>query len=373
VTWRGAKLNDEEIMSTIMRLYKWDPYWEMLDVRALTKTSTIDKVENMDGKSARPKRAAEVSFPIPLTYQKQVFGWNKPHGMSYDDGEVRLLLRMLPNEIPSKPKNATAKQKKLRSDFHLWPKGTHCQVDNEAIEIYQRKQQAHDHTEWKSLSRSLDVTQHVKTPETITIRTITQDDEPYYLSAAICKFRAPDKLYHTLMNQNSIEKLTIQESIQLALEYSARNTVCLVDDDVHHDDSAPSSFLFKLTCSISSTLIKTPVRARQCNHFQCFDLLNFLQSNVFVSGTRWECPVCNDELISVYDLQHCALTQKMLRQYKHDATTFRDRVEFFSDGQWQLMSEKRKRHSSAGANGDKKGKTGVAQEQKVIEIELDSD
>jgi len=201
----------------------------------------------------------------------------------------------------------------------------------------------------------LDVTQYAQTPETVTISGLFHDIEPYYLCAAICRYRSPEQLFLQLMKK-SILKLSREESLQIALEYAKTNTVCVVDD-ADHDDSSPSSFLFKLTCPISSTLMKTPVRAPQCNHFQCFDLQNFVSMNANVSGTRWECPVCTDELISVYDLQHCALTEKMLTQYRNEASSFRDRVEFFSDGTWKLMAEKRKRYSDSSSGlSDKRGK-----------------
>ena len=79
--------------------------------------------------------------------------------------------------------------------------------------------------------------------------------------------------------------------------------------------------------------------------------------------------MAHNGFVPMPEIQFLAYLHNAEDQLRGEAAT----LPFFSDGQWQLMSEKRKRHSSAGANGDKKGKTGVAQEQKVIEIELDSD
>jgi MIZ/SP-RING zinc finger len=269
---------------------------------------------------------------------------------SYDDGDVRLVLRMLPCQPPQRPTGKSASKKALmRSDYHLWPKGTFMQIDHIEREIVQRKQQSHDVTEWSYLCRMLDVTQFVQTPATVTITGLFHDPDPYYLCVAICRYRAPQHLYRILMD-GSINKLSREDSIQVALEHAKKNAVVCLDDSVENDNSSPSSFIFKLTCPISSAVMTTPVRGRQCNHFQCFDLHNFLVVNANVSGTRWECPVCNDEVISTYDLELCALTEKMLTQYKSEASLFRDRVQFFSDGTWKLMPEKRKRYSNTDAN-----------------------
>ena len=46
-----------------------------------------------------------------------------------------------------------------------------------------------------------------------------------------------------------------------------------------------------LTCSYTNTLISVAGRGKLCNHFQCFDLLNFLTMNKSLSSS-WKCPIC---------------------------------------------------------------------------------
>lgn len=379
-SWKQSALTEAEVDDAIRRLYIWDPYWEMLDILALTKNSSIDSIAHMDkprenGKDHQPptqNRAVEVKIAVPLHYQKLIKDWNRLRGdnrNTYEDGDVKLVLRMLPCQPPQRPTGKSAAKKKLmRSDYHLWPKGTFIQVDHVAREIVQRKQQSHNVTEWSYLCRMLDVTQFAQTPATVTITGLFHDPEPYYLCAAICRYRAPLQLYRTLMN-GSIDKLSMEDSIQVALEYAQKNAVVCLDDGIENDNVSPSSFVFKLSCPISSTLMTTPVRGRQCNHFQCFDLQNFLTVNANISGTRWECPVCNDEVISTFDLELCALTEKLLTQYKSDASLFRDRVQFFSDGTWKLMPEKRKRYLSSNSDANQ-GSIQCSQSEKLRTPEI---
>jgi MIZ/SP-RING zinc finger len=371
-SWKDSILTNNESLDVIRRLYTWEPYWDMVNILALTKTSIIESIAHMEKPKEADKdkflppqqhRAFEVKLAVPLQYQKLIQGWNSPKGERryiYESGEVRLLLRMLPCNPPQKPTGKSALKKKvMRSDYHIWPKGTFLQIDGAAREIVQRKQQSHNTSEWSYLSRMLDMTQFVEAPESITVSALTHDADPYYLCVSVCRYRPPENLFEFLM-KDKIQILSREESIQIAMDYAKKNKVCVIDD-VDHDQCGSSSFLFKLTCPISSTLMATPVRSHQCNHFQCFDLLNFLYVNANVSGTRWECPVCNDQTISVFDLQHCALTEKLLQQFKNEASSFRDRVEFFSDGTWKLMPERRKRYSESHSlqSNDTKRKKGA--------------
>ena len=353
-SWSDSILSDDEVSTCIRRLQQWDPYWEMIDVLALTKSSTITSTSHVGThKNGKPpvhqNRALEVRVEVPLIYQKTIKGWgeNKPGPYSaYDSGDTRLLIRMLPCEPPQKPTGKSALKKGLmRSDCHLWPKGTFLMVDHLPIEIHQRKQQSHDPKQWSFLSRMLDATQCVRTPAAVTISATFHDTEPYYLCVAICKYRSPEDLFTSLM-ESTIEKLSKIKSIETAITHAKNNTVCVIDDDIDHDTNAPSSFTFQLTCPITMTMIRAPVRARQCCHFQCFDLLNFLCANATVSGTRWECPVCSDQVISVHDLQHCAFYQMLLDQCPRNEERGLPppQIEFFSDGQWKTLDQSKRQH-----------------------------
>jgi len=240
-------------------------------------------------------------------------------------------------------------------------------VDDSLADIQQRKQQSHDLTEWKGPCKTLDLVQYIRRMGSNKVKALTLDSDSYFLCAAICKYHSHEKLYSELM-RNSIKKLSKEVSIQLALIYAKKNqTVCL-DDDTTNSNDDKTYFITHLNCVLSCNVMKTPVRAAQCNHFQCFDLWNFLYTNRNVTGTRWECPVCNNELVSVYDLQYCGLTAHMLEQYKSEASTARDRVQFFSDGTWILMGEKRKRYAPTESSINDAKKLKASQE--VISIDL---
>ena len=61
--------------------------------------------------------------------------------------------------------------------------------------------------------------------------------------------------------------------------------------------------------------MRFPARADICSksHFECFDLLNFLQASSRREGhaSRWRCPICNIPL-SVRNLRLCKLTLDLL-------------------------------------------------------------
>ena len=261
-------------------------------------------------------------------------GWGKARN-KYDQDEARLIVRMLPLETPSQK---SVSKGKARADNHLWPKGTLLSICGEAKKIDQRKQEAHKPESWVGISCFFDATAGV-TPDSrvrpeISLDLCCFEDKPFAICIAICKFQKPHTLYHLLMNK-AISELSMKDSLDVARKWVKRNYVVLDDSD---GDDQSGSFTFKLTCSLSHSLIRTPVRGISCRHFQCFDFQNFLEMNQNATGTRWECPVCS-QTTSVYDLQHCALTKHILNQYKDQASAQRDRVEFFSDGQWKLLAE----------------------------------
>eukprot|EP00546_Thalassionema_frauenfeldii_P009466 CAMPEP_0178930050 /NCGR_PEP_ID=MMETSP0786-20121207/20996_1 /TAXON_ID=186022 /ORGANISM="Thalassionema frauenfeldii, Strain CCMP 1798" /LENGTH=425 /DNA_ID=CAMNT_0020606487 /DNA_START=532 /DNA_END=1809 /DNA_ORIENTATION=+ len=358
--FRDSILSQQQVNSAIHRFYKWDPYWEMLEILALTQTSAIDELV-LSCKN-EPKRAVRLSIKIPPTYEKLIQNWGKHVSGTYEHGTVRLLLRMIPYVAPEKKLS----KKKARADYHLWPKGTLLCVNDLLPEIQQRRQQSHDHNEWKGASKLLDLTHYIRRTGNNTIKASILDPEAYFVSVAVCKYHSHEQLYAALM-RDSIKKLSKELSIQLAVIHAKNKKAVCLDDDSSNTADDKTYEIIKLTCVLSSGLMKTPVRAAQCHHFQCFDLWNFLSTNQNVTGTRWECPVCNNELISVYDLQHCGLTAHMLEQYKGRAKAdTRDSVQFFSDGSWNLMAEKRKRYDSEERREDAKKKKPT---QEVISID----
>jgi hypothetical protein len=354
--WSQEVLSEKEIGSTIERCYIWEPYWEMLNILAVAKTSSLDKIEfDLEEKGrSLARQAIDVKISLSPEHQMIIKNWGVSPPLAYKDGDIRILAAMLPAKVP---KNDKFFVKKARADYHLWPKGTFFQVSNKPRKIDQRLQ--NNLGEWKGLCSMLDLVQHIpfsSAPAEHTVNALILDDEAYFLCISVCRYLSPQSLYDRLMT-HCIQILTEAESLQIALNQVREHQVVVLDIDRNDkEEAAATSLIFKLTCPISSTLMKTPVRASQCSHFQCFDLLNFLNTNSYVSGTRWECPVCNLELVSVYDLQYCGLTKHMLRQFEGDASTLRDQIRLFSNGTWVLLPEKRRGGQLSSVSTEKRQK-----------------
>ena len=372
VTFFAKPLSDAEVERTKYRLAKWDPYWEMVEILAMTMTNKIDSCDlHGTGGPPPPKRALVSKFSVPEQSIRAVAGWGTRKGRKYADGEVRLILRMLPLTLP-----APNPKKKARADTHIWPIGTFLQIDARAKPIAQRRQQSHDESKWNGQSYLLDLTQHIDKPALSTkVDVCTIDGQAYIMCIALCRYRSGPTLYDFFV-PNVIETLPRKKGLQKALQMTKRNLHILEDDVDDSDDMR--NFIFTLTCPISHSIIKAPVRSNKCSHFQCFDLRNYLESNVHVTGTRWECPVCNAQILSPYDLIYCEMTDSLLKQFKDEATSFRDRIELFSNGTWKLLGEKKLRYSTKkrginGANGtsDSNGnaKKRRQQDHDVIELE----
>jgi hypothetical protein len=78
---------------------------------------------------------------------------------------------------------------------------------------------------------------------------------------------------------------------------------------------------------------------------QCFDLRNFLVSNVHVSGSRWRCASC-EKFLLFQDLQFCGFTADLLTEFKDSATPQRDRVELHADRSYRLQEGNKRRTGS---------------------------
>ncbi|KAL7543641.1 hypothetical protein ACHAWF_007435 [Thalassiosira exigua] len=233
-------------------------------------------------------------------------------------GDRRLVVRTLP--LRRKAKDAMK-----RADGHLWPKGTFLQLApgsaEKVLPIVQRRQQAHDHKEWKGVSQPLDMTADVaSTNHPIELKLCAKEvvenlatDEgggggalsgSYALHVAICEYVAPDDLCDQLTGkvegEVTLPKISLRSGRKIAKDYMAGQMVSIVDSDDSDDDADADrgkstddekSLTFSLVCPISKTAMRTPVRGRDCKHLQCFDLRNFLHSNKNHVGGRWRCGV----------------------------------------------------------------------------------
>lgn len=362
VTFQQRPITLEESQRTLSRLQTFDPYWKVEHLVGMAETFPINRLENFKT-GTKPLQAAECEIKLDAQSAMKVREWGKafPKGSKrYAHGEMRLLVRMLPVRPIQK--------KRPRADTHLWPKGTFVQMAGCPIAIDQRRQQSHDPREWKSMSTPLDLTPKLADPRrTNKLQMYFLDNEPYILCVAICSYVAPDVLNRVIWHDNWIKKLTPEEAKAKALENANRQTVVLDGDNTDSSSKEVSSFIFPLSCPISQQLIKTPVRGQNCNHWQCFDLKNFVESNSHTTGTRWECPVCA-RILSLRDLEYCPLTASILQEFESTATPHRDRVQLFANYTWKLLDEAKKRYSkkrsavSENMNGNKRPRTdGVTQ------------
>ena len=355
-----------QIDSTKRRLMMWEPYWEIIEILSICVTASL-ATPRMDH-----NRAIDCEFQVSQSAFNLTKDWGKPldttsrmnHQKKYKNGQVRLLVRMLPStEPPTGNDTAVAGPKskyKKRADTHLWPKGTFLQVDGTGQQLAQRKQQTHDLNEWKGMCYPHDMTPSVKsTQQKSALSILTMDNTPYILCVSVCRYRDSMTLYSAVQPPNIIETMSKEDGKAYAQEMTKKNLLVLdgaSDDDENKSNSKRNSdtddirsIVFQLTCSMSYSLMKTPVRSFRCPHFQCFDLQNFLESNQHVTGTRWECPVCNKLIVSVFELLHCEFTSSLLKQYEKEATSTRNRVEVFSDGRYRLRPEQKKRYGARSA------------------------
>jgi hypothetical protein len=330
---------------------------------SITTTCRITRVDNLARDHEKPIMATTTELRLKPAEAKTIQGWGGTKTDSFTQGERRLLLRMLPLKPASKKK---------RADTHLWPKGTFVQLSGSAVPIEQRRQQSHDPTEWKMMSKPLDLTANIRHPTDYhKLEICTYDDEQYVMCVAVCSYQTPETLYDKVLSEWA-DRLSEEDAMSYALEMANQQTVVL--DDVDHDEL--NSFIFTLSCPLSMQIIKTPVRGKHCTHWQCFDLRNFLEANQSVTGIRWHCPVCSN-LVSCRDLQLCGLTAKMLKELEGQAMPHRDRVQFYANATWKLLDETKKRYnrkrSSEDAdteqtNGKRAKGDGAPKEHEVIDL-----
>uniref|UniRef100_A0A7S1ZP29 SP-RING-type domain-containing protein n=1 Tax=Ditylum brightwellii TaxID=49249 RepID=A0A7S1ZP29_9STRA len=392
------------------RLWEWDPYWyahydwsthsqspEYNAPRFGYRTSRVTSVHQLNY-GQPPTSAVSITLP-PIThrqdqrkYQSMVsWGTQRPPKI-YRNGEKRCIVRSL-------PLHRSPYEIKKRSDTHMWPKGTFVQFQNNAVHIIQRKQQSHDPTLWKGMCHVLDVTPYISTVSKeykidFCTREFIQENDlgsgMYGIQVAICEYIGPDRLYNLLLrkdleeapkqleekNYYNIPPLDIwsfQDSLNVALQYLNKATVVIDDSDEEDNTTttttpkapASNSLTFSLLCNYSMKAIETPVRGRNCRHFQCYDLRNFLHSNSTVSGGRWRCCVCED-YVSIRDLICCGLFTRMLEEHRSSVTGSRNKVQFSADGTWELMGVSKLRYQNKrpgdGDGGGTKGEDDAPQD-----------
>ncbi len=266
---------------------------------------------------------------------------------TYTDGMRRLILRTLPFK-------RSDYEKKKRADTHIWPKGTYLQMDlHTKLPLIQRKQQSHDAALWKGQCHICDLTPYTMSSR-LSLEMCTRDPQSYMVQVAICDYQSPDSLYQQCITPNTphtLKRLSHQQGLDMALLYVNRPAVVLDDSDDENDNENKegstienNSLTIRMLCPMSMTPMETPTRGKDCQHMQCFDLLNFIHTNATVSGGRWRCAVCENFV----SLQNCIIDgyqQSILQTYSDQLSSIRDKVQIFSNGTHALMEENRLRYN----------------------------
>lgn len=342
------------------RLDRWDPYWKVisdLSKICIMKTENTgfttglqnSKIIQYRKVSGEPDNRFYANgcfyhkFQIPPeflhdTVEQKAPKWSKKQGDAkhYENSERALILRVLPRKPP---------RRSYRADTHYWPKGTVAQLNYFPIFLgqHQRKQQPHDKKLWKGMCHTLDLTADCKTEGTNVLELAFyefEQDNPYGFQLAICEYRDPDTVQKELLEK--IESTSYDDALKLAVDYIKGQSVTIDDTDNDCDNLSDLSQVFSLICPISMTPIKIPVRGKECKHIQCFDLNYFLNSNKFVSGSRWKCPTCN-VILDPFSLLKCGLFERVIqcREEKSGTHIDKDHFELRSDKTWTLSVAKK--------------------------------
>lgn len=67
-----------------------------------------------------------------------------------------------------------------------------------------------------------------------------------------------------------------------------------------------------LTCALTTEKLNYPARGIFCQHFQCFDLKNFIMMTSSSSNPRWVCPICK---ASCYEFRIDCILTEILGEY----------------------------------------------------------
>jgi len=114
-----------------------------------------------------------------------------------------------------------------------------------------------------------------------------------------------------------------------------KETINLIKEKLDPDaDVACESISVSLQCPVGCIRMKTPVRTRQCTHFQCFDADPYLRMNE--KKPTWNCPVCHrtayftELVVDEYFAEICKASKA-------------NEVDFEPSGSWKEHREKKEK------------------------------
>ncbi|GKY98427.1 hypothetical protein MPSEU_000800200 [Mayamaea pseudoterrestris] len=343
ITFNQKHISDASRDRLLRRLIRWDPYWLFDSQVQVGKTFGFvsKRSESRSLKSAmqlriRPDRDLLMNdrqSAVMNNRQSAESAWGDSASRPLSAYSPRVLLRMIPVD------DAIAN----RADCHLWPRGTFLQINGKPVQLQQRKMT--NQGKWEGNCKILNLGALVKSPfDELTIEMCCHDDMPFYFCLAVCRYQPPIQVLYDLMDRRRERPLRMLRLLRGAgIERAKRHLSAsfeAIDAGDDEDVCAEARFTFSLLCPISKRLLTCPVRGVHCKHWQCFNLVTFLESNVAEGRQRWRCAIC-ENFIAVEDLQLCKLTRDMLSEFKDIATTSRDRVEFRLDGTYELLPERR--------------------------------
>lgn len=240
------------------------------------------------------------------------------------------------------------------------------------------------------MCKLLDLTPYITIPMGMNrIKLVAQENACYALQICIAELRSPLTVFNEALR--SIPVIPIADALEKGKQYVNNQTVCLEHDNMAvsrgrykqevegapgQDDKGETTvdsyhLTFKLVCPISMTVMNEPVRGQQCQHFQCFDLFNFIETNSFPSGRRWKCPCC-DSFVSLDSLELCGWFKEILKIHESKVSADGiDSVKMFPNGLWELFSSSinnNKRKADVLPQQPTKRNKGALE---VIEIDLD--
>jgi hypothetical protein len=250
------------------RFCVWEPYWRIDRVIHIGLTSPVDsrswKIRLPGDPPKTPRTVASFSVAdLDQVVFDKVKNWGESIFATPKEGDYQLSFRMLPVKVDPKKKH-------YRADCHLWPMGTFLQVNGKPIHISQRKQQQHNPNLWKGMSYPLEMASLLSNPKcTNQIDIGCYDNEQYIFCLAVCQYQTPATLtkQSLSMDNQHFQRLSMEESIQKAMQLINQQMI-VVDGDDDGGTADLGKFVFSLTCPISKLPMTTPVRGRNCKHWQ---------------------------------------------------------------------------------------------------------
>jgi hypothetical protein len=250
-------------------LEAWEPFWQLLPEAVMQVGSTYVAEDKFGAPEVKLNTTGQLT--VYISKFSEILGmrgaspkWGKPYegALSPHDGDTTLLLHMAP--LSSVMTNKVGK--------HLWPLGTFLVIDGSPVKITQRDQNLDD--KWYGPSLPLDVTQYVKDPKKpLTIELGCHESVPFVYCLAVHKYRTVGDFIETL--RFSMNRASPDDGVKkvCSLLKAASTTICIDTDEDEPDDKEIGKLVFSLRCPLTRKPIETPIRGKNCKHFQVSDIL----------------------------------------------------------------------------------------------------